>query len=78
MKAYARPFEDKPEDIVKRALDAFDELSGRKSAKPEDIVKPALDALDEQSGPKMAKPVPVYSRKVMGGSCPRGSFASRC
>jgi Mrr restriction endonuclease-like protein len=38
MKTHARPFEDKPEDIVNMALDALDEKLGRK---PISHVKPA-------------------------------------
>ncbi|MGD0024025.1 MAG: winged helix-turn-helix domain-containing protein [Xanthobacteraceae bacterium] len=35
LKAHARPFEDKPEDIVNLALDALDEKVGRKQPQPE-------------------------------------------
>jgi hypothetical protein len=42
MKAHARPFEDKPEDILKMALDALDEKLGRK---PDKVIKPDEDAV---------------------------------
>ncbi len=44
MKSYAKPFEDKPEDIVNLALDALDEKMGRKAEKPKKVaavLKPA-------------------------------------
>jgi Mrr restriction endonuclease-like protein len=44
LKAYAKPFEDKPEDIVNLALDALDEKTGR-TAPP----KPETQPLSEQA-----------------------------
>lgn len=38
MKSHAKPFEDKPEDIVNMALNALDEKLGRKRAKPPEVV----------------------------------------
>jgi hypothetical protein len=35
MKSHARPFEDKPEDIVNLALDALDEKMGRTKPRPQ-------------------------------------------
>jgi Mrr N-terminal domain len=35
LKGHAKPFEDKPEDIVNLALDALDEKIGRERAKPQ-------------------------------------------
>src|SRR2546422_512362 len=38
LKSYARPFDDKPEDIIIKALEALDEKTGRKR---EELRKPA-------------------------------------
>jgi Mrr N-terminal domain len=43
LKAYAKPFEDKPEDIVNLALDALDEKTGRTAPS-----KPKTPPLSEQ------------------------------
>jgi hypothetical protein len=44
LKSYARPFEDKPEDIVNLALDALDEKKGR-GAPPKPMMPPQANAL---------------------------------
>jgi len=44
IETYARPFEDKPEDIVNLALDALDEKKGR-GAPPKPMMPPQANAL---------------------------------
>ena len=48
LKAHARPFEDKPEDVVVLALDALDEKAGYKPSRPPKTVR-----VKEISGKKL-------------------------
>lgn len=69
LKAHARPFEDKPEDIVKLALDALDEKTGRGAPRTPTATPRSGDAVGGKKLPQKEFRIPLMKTLLeLGGS----------